>query len=194
MGLLLSFFIFFLDVPRPFRAFFCFLFSFCFLFFGFLFSFLLIRKIKTKKKIKRKLKIKKKLKKKENGSLALACAPQKEKKFLEINAVLVLVQLCKLFIFKLYKYMFIYLFVNGIFKRFFKEASLANPYKLHSLGWRKRVDAKFSNILNIGLVAVACAVASLQKMKYSVLKDISLTSQSKIINPKGLPIDSTFLQ
>ncbi len=121
---------------------------------------------------------------------------------LETNAVLVLIQLCKLFIFKLYLYMFIYLPVNCIFN--FKEASIANPYKLHFLGRRKRVDAKFNNILNIGLC---------QKMKYSVLapshpqgvggdpsrrrpglKDISLASQSNIINPKGLPLDSTFLQ
>lgn len=126
--------------------------------------------------------------------------------FLEINAVLVLIQLCKLFIFKLYLYMFMYLPVNIIFnfkgastkwaashkKNVFffisgpgPAASIANPYKLHSLGWRKRVDAKFNNILNIGLR---------QKMKYSVLKDISLASQSNIINPKGLPLDSTFLQ
>jgi hypothetical protein len=32
--------------------------------------------------------------------------------FSEINAVLVLIQLCKLFIFKLYLYMFTYLSVN----------------------------------------------------------------------------------
>ena len=108
--------------------------------------------------------------------------------FLETNAVLVLIQLCKLFIFKLYLCMFIYLPVNWIFK--FKEASralaasIANPYKLHTLRWHKR-DAKFNHILNIGLG---------QKMQYSVLKDISLASQSNIINPKGLPLDSTFLQ
>ena len=142
--------------------------------------------------------------------------------FIEINAVLVLIELCKLFIFKLYLYMFIYLPVmrsqpllrkggRRIFN--FKEASIANPYKLHFLlsGWLRasrrkggrhffiykkiknksnfflleRVDAKFNNILNTGLC---------QKMKYSVLKDISLASQSNIINPRGLPLDSTFLQ
>ena len=81
----------------------------------------------------------------------------------------------------------------------FKEASIANPYKLHFLlsGWLlriktksnfflfERIDAKFNNIINICLF---------QKIQYSVLKDISLASQSNIINPKGLPLDSTFLQ
>ena len=118
--------------------------------------------------------------------------------FIEINAVLVLIELCKLFIFKLYLYMFIYLPVMRKRRIFnFKEASIANPYKLHFLlsGWLiknksnffllERVDAKFNNILNTGLC---------QKMKYSVLKDISLASQSNIINPKGLLLDSTFLQ
>ena len=119
--------------------------------------------------------------------------------FIEINAVLVLIELCKLFILKLYLYMFIYLPVMRELRIFnFKEANLANPYKLHFLlsGSRwpiknkysffllERVDAKFNNILNIGLC---------QKMKYSALP-CSLASQSNIINPKGLPIDYTFLQ
>jgi hypothetical protein len=106
--------------------------------------------------------------------------------FLEINAVLVFIQLCKLFIFKLYLNMFIYLPVIHKWRIFnFKEASIANSYKLHSLGWCDRVDAKFNYTLNIGLC---------QKMKYSDLKDISLAYQSNIVNSKGLPLDSTFLQ
>jgi len=116
--------------------------------------------------------------------------------FLEINAVLVLIQLCKLFIFKLYLYMFIYLPVNLIF---IIEYSIASYFKLYSLGRRNLVYAKFNNILKIG---------SCQKMKYSTLKDISLASQSprsrtrvldlgrkaNIINSKGLSLDSAFLQ
>jgi hypothetical protein len=101
---------------------------------------------------------------------------------LEINAVLVLIQLCKLFIFKLYLYMFIFLPVNLIF---IIESSIANYSKLHSLGWRKLIYAQFNNKLKKD---------SCQKMKYSSIKDISLAYESKIINPKGFSIDSTFLQ
>lgn len=93
--------------------------------------------------------------------------------------------------------MFIYLPVNFIFNTSIENRSIANHYKLHSLaiGWLRKlklVDAKNNNILNIGLLLRSRS--SLQKMNYSTLKDISLASQSNIINTKGLPIDSTFLQ
>lgn len=105
--------------------------------------------------------------------------------FSEINAVLVLIQLCKLFIFKLYLYMFTYLSVNWIF---IIESSIASNFRLSSLGRRKFVYARFNNTLKIG------SSSATQYMKYSTLKDISLASQSNIIDSKGLSLDSAFLQ
>ena len=111
--------------------------------------------------------------------------------FSEINAVLVLIQLCKLFIFKLYLYMFTYLSVNWIF---IIESSIASNFKLSSLGRRKFVYARFNNTLKIGSSMLRASEATHQYMKYSTLKDISLASQSNIIDSKGLSLDSAFLQ
>jgi hypothetical protein len=93
--------------------------------------------------------------------------------FLGIDAVLVLIQLCKLFIFKLCLYILHY----------------------RSAGGRKFYNTSMMNIPNMGSLSfVPLSHKRTQKNKYSTLRDTSLASTSDIVDINGLPIDSTFLQ
>jgi hypothetical protein len=93
--------------------------------------------------------------------------------FLGIDAVLVLIQLCKLFIFKLCLCILHY----------------------RSAGGRKFYNTSMMNIPNMGSLSfVPLSHKRTQKNKYSTLRDTSLASTSDIVDTNGLPIDSTFLQ